>query len=98
MLLAASTVAVGVLRVMAVPGCTALATIGDEAAPLYASRTRDALLEAPSVAATVEPGLVSVAVRVKTHDRMSGCPSEAVPRRVQPAGVVAVVAVLTVTT
>ncbi len=44
----------------------------------------------------VDPAVPATAVRVNTHERMSGVPSDWVPSSVQPAGVVAVVALLAV--
>jgi hypothetical protein len=67
-------------------------------APEYATSMRDALAEPPSETLTVDPAVPATAVRVNTHDRMSGLPSDWVPRSVQPAGVVAVVAELVVST
>ena len=58
---------------------------------------RETLPEAPSVAVTVLEGVVASAVRVNTHDRMSGVPSCWVPSSTQPAGVVTVVATFAVT-
>lgn len=67
-------------------------------APEYATRTREAFAEAPSETLTVDPAVPVTAVRVNTQDRMSGVPSDWVPRRVHPVGVVAVVATLVVST
>ena len=67
-------------------------------APEYATSMRDALADPPRETLTVDPAVPATAVRVNTHDRMSGFPSDWVPSSVQPAGVVAVVAEFVVST
>jgi hypothetical protein len=72
-------------------------TVGTPALEYARTMRVDFVVELPNVDVTVDPAVPAIAVRVNTHERMSGVPSCCVPSNVQPAGVVAVVDRLTVT-
>ncbi len=92
------TAAAGVVRVVDVLVRTLEAAATRGTAPLYAASTRDTLALTPRVAVTVVPAVPATAVRVNTHDGMSGDPSCREPSNVHPVGVVAVVLAFAVTT
>ena len=86
-----------VVKLADVPVITEGIAVVEASALSYASRVRAVLLEVPSVMETTEPALAASAVRLNTHEVMSGLPSCAVPSSVQPGGVVAVVELFAVT-